>query len=97
MINLNDSNVDETASIESVRIECNASKGEIRTIVKHAEQSFRVGDASDNRSEERVTITERCFPTYSRTPGAAAVSLARSMARYTLATLPGVPVALYGA
>jgi len=85
------------ARILSIVISCNAAKGEIRTTVTHDPESFRVGDASENRSEERVTISERTFPTYGRAPGAATVQLARSMMRYTRSTLPSVPVQLYGA
>ncbi len=88
---------EEDARINRITIECNAAKGEIVTIVEHDEQTFRVGDASDNRSDERVTIRSRVFPTYSRTPGDACVALARSMARFALQNVPGVPVTLYGA
>lgn len=92
------SETEETGGkILSIHIECNAAKGEILTTVHHEPESYRVGDASENRSDERVTVSQRTFPAYSRTPGAAAVSLARSMARYTRATLPSVPVSLYGA
>lgn len=90
-------NESEMARVTRVTILCNANKGEIRSIVEHEEETFRVGDASDNRSDERVTISSRTFPTYSRTPGAACVVLARSMARHALKTLPGVPVQLFGA
>lgn len=85
-------------NIKNVRIDCNAGKGEIVTFVEHCEaESFRIGDASDNRSEERVTIKSRTFPTYARSPGFAAQQLARHMAQVVLASLPGVPVELYGA
>ncbi len=93
---INDTN-ETAARILAVEIHCNAAKGEIRTTVRHDAESFRVGDASDNRSDERVTISERTFPVYAATPGAATVAMARSMHRYTLANVPGVPVQLYGA
>lgn len=90
-------NATEMARVNRVTIHCNAAKGEIVSIVEHDEESFRVGDASDNRSEERVTIRSRAFPTYSRTPGASCVSLARSMARQARSLMPSVPVVLFGA
>lgn len=90
-------NASEMAKVNRVTIHCNAAKGEIVSIVEHDEESFRVGDASDNRSEERVTIRSRTFPTYSRTPGASCVSLARSMARQARSLMPSVPVVLFGA
>lgn len=86
-----------TVKILAVEIDCNGAKGEIRTTVRHEPQSYRVGDASDNRSDERVTTSLRSFPAYGRTPGESTLALARSMAIYARAQLPGIPVALYGA
>lgn len=92
-------NLDSDLSVRiiSVEIDCNALKGEIRTTVKHDPQTMRVGDASENRTDERVTHSLRSFPTYGRSPGAATLQLARFMAEHTRAQLPDVPVRLFGA
>ena len=95
MITSTDSNTE--TRFTSIHIECNALKGEIVTTVKHEAESYRIGDASDNRSDERVTIEQRTFPVYSRTPGACCVAMARSMRSDIVARLPSVPVSLYGA
>jgi len=95
MITSTDSNTE--TRFTSIHIECNAIKGEIVTTVKHLPETYRIGDASDNRTDERVTIEQRSFPVYSRTPGAACIALARSMRAEVAARLPSVPVSLYGA
>jgi hypothetical protein len=86
-------------NIASVEIACNALKGEIVTTVTHTEPEYHhIGDPEDTRAgSSKVRIALRTFYTYGRTPGAATQALARFMAGETLASLPGVPVAVYGA
>lgn len=84
-------------TVRAVHIDCNSLKGEIVSVIRHDAVSMRVGDASDNRSEERVTTSQRVLKCYGKTPGAATVGLARAVRDYALRTFPGVPVELYGA
>lgn len=88
------------SNVKSVEIACNALKGEVVTTVTHIEpEMHHLGDPCDTRqsSEGKVRIALRTFFAYGKTPGAATVGLARYMAEQTMLSLPGVPVALYGA
>lgn len=84
-------------TILAVHIDCNPLKGEITSVIRHEPVSFRIGDASENRTDERVTIEQRTFKAYGRSPGIATERLAQSMFAMALRTFPGVPVQLYGA
>jgi hypothetical protein len=95
--NENLSTSDTESCITRVSIACNAAKGEIVTTVQHTPETFRIGDASDNRSDERITIQTRQFPVYAATPGVSCQALARSMRAEAMRRLPSVPVELFGA
>lgn len=88
------------ANVSRIEIDCNAHKGEIRTTVHHrVPEVHHLGDPNDTRNTVtgKVEIKARRFYAYGRTPGQMTARLARFMRDEVVASLPGIPVSLYGA